>query len=142
VESAAEFNRVCFPLFGSKPGFAEESRQIIARSIHTTDVNLHYFRHEVPRFDPWSVLAAIRCPVLVLAGEDDPICPLPVVEELARRLPADTTRLVRLPRRPPRHLPRPPGPGVPCRNGLRLPGKAQLARALTFMVGYARYLCK
>ena len=96
-ESAAEFNRVCFPLFGSKPGFAEESRQIIARSIHTTDVNLHYFRHEAPRFDPWSVLTAVRCPVLVLAGEDDPICPLPVVEELASQLPADTTRLVRLP---------------------------------------------
>ena len=35
--------------------------------------------------------------MLVLAGEDDPICPLPVVEELARQLPADTTRLVRLP---------------------------------------------
>ena len=96
-ESAAEFDRVCFPLFGAKPGFAEESQAILARSIHTTDVNLHYFRHEARRFDPWSVLDAIRCPVLVLAGEDDPICPLPVVEELASRLPAGTTRLVRLP---------------------------------------------
>ena len=67
------------------------------RSIQTTDVNVHYYRHEVPRFDPWSLLAAIRCPVLVLAGEDDPLCPLPVVEELASQLPADTTRLVRLP---------------------------------------------
>jgi pimeloyl-ACP methyl ester carboxylesterase len=35
--------------------------------------------------------------MLVLAGEDDPICPLPVVEELVSLLPADTTRLVRLP---------------------------------------------
>jgi hypothetical protein len=43
------------------------------------------------------VAGAVRCPVLVLAGEDDPICPLPVVEELASRLPAQTTRLVRLP---------------------------------------------
>ena len=96
-ETAAEFNRVCYPLFSSKPGFAEESRQRLARSIHTTDVNLHYYRHEVPRFDPWSVLTAIRCPALVLAGEDDPVCPLPVVQELASRLPAATTRLVRLP---------------------------------------------
>jgi pimeloyl-ACP methyl ester carboxylesterase len=48
-------------------------------------------------FDPWSLLGAVRCPILVLAGEDDPVCPLPVVEELASRLPADTTRLVRLP---------------------------------------------
>jgi proline iminopeptidase len=96
-ESAAEYNRVCYPLFSSKPGFAEESRRRLARSIHTTDVNLHYFRHEVTRFDPWSALTAIKCPVLVLAGEDDPACPLPVVEEMASQLPAATTRMVRLP---------------------------------------------
>jgi proline iminopeptidase len=96
-ESAAEFDRVCLPLFSSKPGFAEEIRQQLARSIQTIDVNLHYFRHEAPRFDPWSVLPAIRCPVLILAGEDDPICPLPIVEDLAGQLPAGTTRLVRLP---------------------------------------------
>jgi pimeloyl-ACP methyl ester carboxylesterase len=35
--------------------------------------------------------------VLILAGEDDPVCPLPIVEDLARQLPADTTRLLRLP---------------------------------------------
>jgi pimeloyl-ACP methyl ester carboxylesterase len=45
----------------------------------------------------WSLLGAVRCPALVLAGEDDPVCPLPVVEELAGRLPAETTRLVKLP---------------------------------------------
>jgi proline iminopeptidase len=96
-ESAAEFDRICHPLHSSRPGYAEESRRGRARSIKTMDVNLHYFRHEAPRFDPWSVLAAVRCPVLVLAGEDDPICPLPVVEELASQLPEKTTRLVRLP---------------------------------------------
>jgi alpha-beta hydrolase superfamily lysophospholipase len=35
--------------------------------------------------------------VLILAGEDDPICPLPVAQDLASRLAADTTRLVQLP---------------------------------------------
>jgi pimeloyl-ACP methyl ester carboxylesterase len=33
----------------------------------------------------------------VLAGADDPISPLSLVEQLAGRLPAGTTRLVRLP---------------------------------------------
>jgi hypothetical protein len=66
--------------------------------IKNTDVALHNSTHEVHAFDPWSVIGAVRCPVLVLAGEDDPICPLPVVEELASQLPAETTRLVRLPR--------------------------------------------
>jgi len=96
-ESSAEFSRVCYPLYSSKPGFVEESRQRLARSIHTTEVNLHYFRNEAARFDAWSVLPEVTCPVLILAGEDDPMCPLPVVEDLARQLPAATTRLIRLP---------------------------------------------
>ena len=35
--------------------------------------------------------------MLILAGVDDPICPLPVVEEMASQLPAASTRLVKLP---------------------------------------------
>ena len=68
-QSADEFNRVCHPLYSSKPGFVEESRQGLARSIHTTEVNLHYFRNEAPRFDPWNVLADVSCPVLILAAK-------------------------------------------------------------------------
>jgi len=65
--------------------------------IRNPDVAAHYDSHEVSSFDPWSLLGAVRCPILVLAGEDDPVCPLPVVEDLASQLPAGTTRLVRLP---------------------------------------------
>lgn len=93
----AEFNRVCYPLYSATPGWAEESRRFLARMIRNPDVYAHYNGHEAPRFDPWSLTGAVRCPVLVLAGEDDPVCPLPVVEELVTRLPADTTRLLRLP---------------------------------------------
>ncbi|HLK00205.1 MAG TPA: alpha/beta hydrolase [Streptosporangiaceae bacterium] len=96
-DSSAEFNRVCYPLYSSRPDFVAEARQRLERSIQTIEVNLHYYRDEASRFDPWSLFGAIRCPVLVLAGEDDPICPLPVVEEMAGRLPAASTRLVRLP---------------------------------------------
>jgi pimeloyl-ACP methyl ester carboxylesterase len=93
----AEFIRVCYPLYSAAPGWAEESRLFLARMIRNPDVAAHYDNHEVLSFDPWSLLGAVRCPVLVLAGEDDPVCPLPVVEELASGLPAGTTRLVRLP---------------------------------------------
>jgi proline iminopeptidase len=93
----AEFIRVCYPLYSATPGWAGESRQFLARMIKSMDVALHYSSHEVQAFDPWSVIGAVRCPVLVLAGEDDPVCPLPVVEELLSHLPAETTRFVRLP---------------------------------------------
>lgn len=96
-ETLAEFRRVCLPLYTSRPRSAEERRQLSARSIRTTEVSLHFFRNEESRFSPWSMLDKVSCPVLILAGEDDPMCPLPVVEELASQLPAATTRLVRLP---------------------------------------------
>ena len=67
-----------------------------ARMIKNPDVMAHY-THERARFDPWSVTGAVTCPVLILAGEDDPLCPPPVAEDLAERLPPETTRLVRLP---------------------------------------------
>ena len=50
--SAAEFDRVCVPLYSRTPGYAGQSRQLRARSIQTTEVNLHFFRNEQPRFDP------------------------------------------------------------------------------------------
>lgn len=93
----AEFNRVCYPLYSATPDWAEESRRFQARMIKNMDVNVHCSMHEARAFDPWSLLGTVTCPVLILAGADDPICPLPVVEELAARLPEETTRLVRLP---------------------------------------------
>jgi pimeloyl-ACP methyl ester carboxylesterase len=93
----AEFNRVCYPLYSATPDWADESRRFLARMIRNPDVAAHYNSHEAPSFDPWSLLSTVRCPILVLAGEDDPVCPLPVVEELASQLPAGSTRLVRLP---------------------------------------------
>ncbi len=96
-DSQDEFNRVCYPLYSATPGWAAESRQFLARMIKNMDVNLHYAGELANGFDPWTVTAAVRCPVLVLAGEDDPICPLPVVEEMVSQLPAASTRLVKLP---------------------------------------------
>lgn len=97
AESRAEFRRVCGPLYSSQPWSAEELRHQRTRTIQTPDVNLHFFRDEAPRFSPWRLLDRVSCPVLILAGEDDPVCPPLFVEELARRLPAGTTSLVRLP---------------------------------------------
>ena len=93
----ADFSRVCYPLYSATPSWADESRRFMARIIRNPDIASHYDSHEVRSFDPWSVLGAVRCPLLVLAGEDDPVCPLPVVEELVSQLPEGTTRLTRLP---------------------------------------------
>lgn len=97
-ESADAFNRVCYPLFSAKPGYAEETQKRLRLFIHTTEVNLHYWRHQAERPDPWDLLPQVRCPVLVIAGEDDPICPFPLVETLAAQFSnASDVQLVRLP---------------------------------------------
>jgi alpha-beta hydrolase superfamily lysophospholipase len=40
------------------------------------------------------LLGQVRCPVLILAGEDDAMCPLEVVQELAERLENADVELV------------------------------------------------
>src|ERR1039457_6584329 len=48
----AEVNRVCYPLYSPTPGWADESRQFLARMIRNPDVASHYNRHEASSFDP------------------------------------------------------------------------------------------
>jgi proline iminopeptidase len=64
----------------------------VRRAIHTPEVNLHYWRNEATRFDTWTLLEKIACRVLVLAGVDDPMCPIDLVDGLT----ASRAQLVRL----------------------------------------------
>jgi pimeloyl-ACP methyl ester carboxylesterase len=41
-------------------------------------------------------LGAIRCPTLILAGEDDPACPAEAAAEMASMLPAQLVRFERI----------------------------------------------
>ena len=95
--SLADFRRVCLPLYSSRAMSDDERTLRQRRAIQTPEVNRHYFAHEESRFDPWSLSGAVACPALILAGEDDPVCPVSVAEDLARHLPTDSTTLVRLP---------------------------------------------
>lgn len=98
AESAAEFERVCMPLFSSRPGFPQEMADTMALSIVTTDVNLHFFRalQSGDDFDPWPMFDRVTCPVLVLAGADDPVCTINVVEDMVTALSSADVRYVRL----------------------------------------------
>ena len=71
-----------------------------ARSIHRTEVALHFNgpRNEHGRFDFHADLARIRCPVLLMAGEEDPIVPIALAEATARSLPPHLLRFERLSR--------------------------------------------
>lgn len=49
-------------------------------------------------FDLLADLAKVRCPTLVLGGEDDPICPIEDQAEIAAALPPGLVRFERFPK--------------------------------------------
>ena len=98
--------------------------------IKNPDVASHYRSHEVSSFDPWSLLGAVRCPVLVLAGEDDPISPAARGRGTSQPAAGGNHPLRASSRSASHHLPRPPGPRFPGREELRLPGLGKPARKL------------
>jgi hypothetical protein len=60
-------------------------------------VREHFFRGELLHLDLRERLRGIRCPVLSLAGELDPIVTIPDAEELAEALPPERLRFQRFP---------------------------------------------
>lgn len=92
-ESLAEYLRVCFPLYARKPTDPERMSRVVMRQ----DVRAHFAEGEQMRFDLTTSLSAIRCPVLVVAGEDDPMTPPENAEDIIAALAPALGRLERLP---------------------------------------------
>ena len=86
-----EYLRVCGPHYTQRP----RPPEILARVTRRAEVSEHFFRGEILRFDFTQRLSEIRCPVLLLAGELDPIVTIEDAEELAAALPPDRLRFVR-----------------------------------------------
>lgn len=87
-----EYARVCMPLYMRRK---KPDPRANARSIANPAVLAHYFKPggESHTADFRSALARVRCPTLVLAGDDDPITPLEAARELIAALPAGLARL-------------------------------------------------
>ena len=96
IEGRAEYLRVCFPLYRRRPAGNTHMR---TRTILKHDVALHFNgpRNEMGRMDFRAALKTLRCPVLILAGEEDPVMPMPFSETIASSLPPHLVRLERFP---------------------------------------------
>ncbi len=91
ADNRDEYLRVCGPHYTQRP----RPPEILARVTMRPEVSEHFFRGEIMRFDFTRRLSEIRCPVLLLAGELDPIVTIEDAEELAAALPPDRLRFVR-----------------------------------------------
>jgi proline iminopeptidase len=67
-----------------------------ARTLRRDEILLHFVGGEKQTLDLRPGLERAQCPVLVLAGEDDPVCPLADMQEIAEALPAQWMRFVHI----------------------------------------------
>jgi pimeloyl-ACP methyl ester carboxylesterase len=89
--SFAEYEAVCIPLYTRTPsptGFYE-------RAVRNPAMRLMFFEPELRRLDLLRQLDRIKCPTLIIAGEDDPITPVADSEDIAGAMRPDLVTLER-----------------------------------------------
>jgi len=92
-ETRDDYVRLCLPLYNRHHNLAD--RDIFDRAVANTELLDHFVGGEMRRFDLLPQLGRIRCPTLVLAGEDDPILPIEDSEDIARAIPRHLLRFDR-----------------------------------------------
>ena len=95
-EARLLYRDVCVPLYWARPS---GDGQLLNRAIVRDAVALHFSgpANEQGRMDFRQALRTVQCPVLLMAGDRDPITPMLFSEEIARCLPAHLVRFERFP---------------------------------------------
>ena len=84
------YEALCLPLYNTQPPADPDARQ---RTRLREDILFDWNRRELPTMDLRPGLAGVCCPVLVLAGEADPVTPVDDAREIAAAIPAPWGRL-------------------------------------------------
>ena len=90
-QATREFWRLCAPLYHRSPYDPESD----ARTIWNPRLMAEFRRGERETMNFLSELHWIKCPTLVMVGEDDPMTPVPCSEEIVAALPVDLVRFER-----------------------------------------------
>lgn len=88
----AAYEQRCRPLYNPTPPADPQAQ---ARTLAVDEILFHTARHEMPTMDLRPGLAAVRCPVLVMHGDADPVTPIEDAEEIVAALPARWVRFER-----------------------------------------------
>lgn len=90
-ENSDHYRKICGPLYTQTPGNMFEA----IATIRNPDVFLFWNSGENQTFDARPGLARAQCPVLVLAGELDPVCTMKASEEIVAALPPEHVQFER-----------------------------------------------
>lgn len=90
----ARYRDICLPLYSARQHPAAEW---LARAITRNETGIRFNGpgNEQGRMDFRAALADVRCPVLVMGGEEDPIMPIAFSEAIASSLPPGLVRFER-----------------------------------------------
>ena len=83
----------CMPLYSVEP----DEPDVLARQIMNLELMAHFQTGEQRTMDLAPGLAAATCPVLVLAGELDPVCPVEMSDEIVAALTSADVTYERVP---------------------------------------------
>jgi pimeloyl-ACP methyl ester carboxylesterase len=89
--NAAEYMKTCLPLYNRNPPPPE----MLTRTVFNMDVTTHFFQNTFLAMNLLPGLSRIKCPTLVMGGEDDPITPIANSEDIAAALPKGMVRFER-----------------------------------------------
>jgi pimeloyl-ACP methyl ester carboxylesterase len=88
--SLARYEELCIPLYTRR-----QSVGLFERAVRNPAMRLVFVEEELRRLDLMRQLNQIRCPTLIVAGEDDPITPIEDIEEIAKAMRPELVKLER-----------------------------------------------
>lgn len=80
----ADYERVCRPHYNTTQPANDDAKQ---RTIAVDEILFHTARHEMPTMQLLPGLKNACCPVLVMAGDADPVTPIEDAQDIAAALP-------------------------------------------------------
>ena len=83
-ETLAPYTNSALPTYNRRPGDPEAAE----RTRWALDVLFHFAGDEIRRMNLLPGLAGVRCPTLVMGGEQDPVCPIEDQVEIVGALPS------------------------------------------------------
>jgi len=92
LKTGLAFTKHCLPLYTRKP--EEPNKQL--RMLANGEMTMQLLQGELRTIDLTPRMSAIRCPTLILSGEDDPACPVEGAMEMASLLPAHLVQVKRI----------------------------------------------
>jgi proline iminopeptidase len=92
LKTGLAFTKHCVPLYTRRPEDPNQQMRMLANG----EMTMQLLQGELRTIDLTPRMGSIRCPTLILSGEDDPACPVEAAMEMASLLPAQLARFERI----------------------------------------------